>query len=93
MLIYDYSHMTMVLTMAKKVEHVAAGEFKAKCLQLMDEVQKQRKQIIITKRGKPVAKLVPCEDQPKTLFGYMRGSVKYYGNIIDPIDVEWEANG
>ncbi|HEY9786925.1 MAG TPA: type II toxin-antitoxin system Phd/YefM family antitoxin [Candidatus Obscuribacterales bacterium] len=78
--------------MKSRVRHIGAGEFKAKCLQLMDEVGKSRKPIVITKRGKPIAKLVPCDDEPETLFGCMKGSVKAYGNIVDPIDVEWEAN-
>jgi len=41
---------------------IPAGEFKAKCLKLLDEVQKQRRQIVITKRGKPVARLVPLAE-------------------------------
>jgi prevent-host-death family protein len=43
--------------------YVAATEFKANCLRLMDEVAQQRRPIIITKRGKPVAKLVPVEEE------------------------------
>lgn len=78
--------------MKRNSESIAAGEFKAKCLQLMDEVEKQRKQIVITKRGKPIAKLVPIDDEPISLFGYMKGTVKSYGNIIDPIETEWESN-
>ncbi|HEY9868022.1 MAG TPA: type II toxin-antitoxin system Phd/YefM family antitoxin [Candidatus Obscuribacterales bacterium] len=78
--------------MKKSVERIPAGEFKTKCLQLMDEVQKLRKQIVITKRGKPVAMLVPCNEEPFSLFGCMKGSVRSYGNIIDPIEDEWESN-
>lgn len=53
----------------------SAAEFKAKCLKLMDEVAKTRKPIIITKRGKPVAKLVPADPEPrKPLFGCMAGT-------------------
>lgn len=48
--------------------YVAAAEFKANCLRLMDEVARQRRPIIITKRGKPVARLVPVEEQPLDLF-------------------------
>ena len=46
---------------------IPAGEFKAHCLKLMDEVQAQRKSIIITKRGKPIAKLVPYDDEAPAL--------------------------
>jgi prevent-host-death family protein len=78
--------------MKKRSETIGAGEFKAKCLQLMDEVQQQRKQIVITKHGRPVAKLVPYDERPATLFGCMEGSVVSYGNIIDPIEDAWESN-
>lgn len=73
---------------------IKAGEFKAKCLELMDWVAEGREEIIITKRGKPIAKLVPLSDAPKRdLFGYMKGTAVELGDIISPIDVEWEANG
>jgi prevent-host-death family protein len=74
--------------------YVAATAFKANCLRLMDEVARQRRPIIITKRGKPVAKLVPVEEQgPIDLFGYMAGTAKICGDIINPIeDVEWTGD-
>lgn len=84
--------MTMVITVNDKIERMPAGEFKAKCLQVMEQVKKERKQLVITKRGKPVARLIPCDDQPFQLFGCMKGSVKSYGNLIDPIEDAWESN-
>jgi prevent-host-death family protein len=69
---------------------VPAGEFKAKCLKLIDEVAETRKPLVITKRGKPVAHLVPVPPE-KSLFGSMKGSVIWMGDIISPIDVEWDA--
>jgi prevent-host-death family protein len=72
---------------------VAAGEFKAKCLRLLDEVAARRTPLVITKRGKPVAKLVPIEDEPVTLYGRMAGTVKILGDIIGPLDdLEWNAD-
>jgi prevent-host-death family protein len=71
---------------------IAAGEFKAKCLGLLDEVQRQRKEVVITKRGKPVAKLVPIVDTPLSFIGSMKGTMEIIGDIVSPIDVEWEAN-
>lgn len=62
--------------------YVAAAEFKANCLRLMDEVAQQRRPIVITKRGKPVAKLVPVEPEPIDLFGRMAGTIKIVGDII-----------
>lgn len=73
--------------------HVAAAEFKANCLRLMDEVARQRRAIVITKRGKPVAKLVPIENQPIDLFGRMAGTIKICGDIINPIeDAGWTGD-
>ena len=68
-----------------------ASEFKAKCLQLMDEVADGGGEIVITKNGKPVSRLVPYEERPKSLFGLGRDRMKIIGDIISPIDVEWEA--
>ena len=72
---------------------VAAADFKANCLRLMDEVARQRRPIVITKRGKPVAKLVPVEEEPADLFGYMAGTAKICGDIIGSIeDLEWTGD-
>src|SRR5205823_11517142 len=63
---------------------IPAGEFKARCLQLMDRVARTREPIIITKRGRPVAKLVPPDDPqpPAPLFGYMAGTAEIRGDIV-----------
>jgi prevent-host-death family protein len=75
-----------------KSKEIAAGEFKAKCLQIMDSVQKTKNSILITKRGKPVAKLVPVDGETADFYGCMKGSIKIVGDIMAPIDAEWEAN-
>jgi len=74
-------------------QQIAAGMFKAKCLSLLDEVQQKRKEIIITKRGKPVARLVPVETKPPEVFGRMKGTIEILGDIVGPLDVKWEADG
>ena len=68
-----------------------ASEFKSKCLRLMDEVAENGVEIVITKNGKPVAKLTAIQERPKTLFAAGRERMKILGDIISPIDVEWEA--
>jgi prevent-host-death family protein len=68
-----------------------AGEFKARCLKVMDGVARDRVPVVITKRGRAVAKLVPADDGDRALFGYMAGSIDILGDIVGPIDVEWEA--
>jgi prevent-host-death family protein len=72
---------------------IPAGEFKAKCLQIMERVARTGKSITITKRGIPVAKLVPPDSQaPRApLFGRMAGSVAYEGDLLNPVGAEWEA--
>lgn len=65
--------------------HIKASEFKAKCLSLLDEVQDTGESIIVTKRGKPVARLEPMKRKPKTLFGAMKGSVTILGDIVAPL--------
>ncbi|PYV10137.1 MAG: type II toxin-antitoxin system prevent-host-death family antitoxin [Acidobacteria bacterium] len=64
---------------------IPATEFKAKCLELMDRVAEGRETFVITKRGKPVAKLVPVERQPKdSIFGWLRGKGSITGDILGP---------
>lgn len=71
---------------------ISAGEFKARCLKLMDEVARTHETVIITKRGRPVAKMVPVEDEENVAsFGYMAGTATIHGDILGPIGVEWEA--
>ena len=53
---------------------------------------RDRTEIVITKRGKPLAKLVPVDECPTPLFGYLRGTVKIHGDIIEPIEDRWEAD-
>jgi prevent-host-death family protein len=68
---------------------IPAGRFKAQCLALLDEVAATGETIVVTKRGKPVAKIEPLEP-PKSL----EGSVTYLVSdeeLIAPIDVEWDA--
>ncbi len=71
---------------------VPAGKFKAQCLKLLDEVAATREPLIITKFGKPVAQIIPLAEKRIPLRGALKGSVLWEGDIISPIDVEWEAN-
>lgn len=73
------------------MKKIAAGEFKARCLTLMDDVQATRQPILITKRGKPVAKLVPAEDPKDDFLGRLEGEFRVVGDIESPID-GWETS-
>jgi len=64
---------------------IAAGSFKVHCLAIMDEVQSKRQAVLITKRGKPVAKLVPVEKENDDIFGFLKGKGKITGDVVSPI--------
>ena len=64
---------------------IAAGAFKARCLRVMDEVQRRRQPVVITKRGKPVAKLVPVDGPGDRVFGALRGKIEIRGDIVAPV--------
>jgi prevent-host-death family protein len=66
------------------MKKMAAGEFKVHCLAVMDEVQAKREAVIITKRGKPVAKLVPLEQERDDIFGFFEGKIEIKGDIVSP---------
>ncbi len=73
------------------VRTIPAGESKAKCLALLDEVAATGEEIIVTKRGKPVARVVATSDSP---FERLRGSVSYdREDLIEPTGETWEAEG
>ena len=66
-----------------------ASEFKAKCLKLMDELADSGEEIVITKYGRPVSKLIPFKIKPKTLFGIDKDRIKVLGDIVSPMPAEW----
>jgi prevent-host-death family protein len=75
------------------MKEIAAGEFKAHCLSIMDQVQQSGESVLITKHGKPVAKLVPAGKTGVDIFGYMAGKVKIVGDIVAPVTPleDWEC--
>ena len=73
------------------VRTINASEFKAKCLKLMDEIADSGAEIVITKNGRPISRLVPFRRKPKSLFGIDRGRLEILGDIDEPLDVGWEA--
>ena len=67
------------------MKQIAAGQFKAQCLAIMDQVSKTGEPIVVTKHGKPVVKLVPAENRPDDIFDYMAGKAKVVGDIVGPV--------
>ncbi|HEV2619038.1 MAG TPA: type II toxin-antitoxin system prevent-host-death family antitoxin [Acidobacteriaceae bacterium] len=65
---------------------VAAGKFKAQCLGLLDEVEAKRTGVVVTKNGRPVARVVPmplvAEDP---IFGFYKGKLEITGDIVSPL--------
>jgi prevent-host-death family protein len=72
---------------------IPAGQFKARCLRIMDEVRSTREPILITKKGRPVAKLVPADGQPEDIFGCLKDEIKIVGDIESPVTPleDWDA--
>lgn len=74
----------------KAERSIAAGEFKAKCLELLDRVARDGDAIVVTKRGRPVAKVVPVEQPTRRP---LRGSVRYLADIVEAIGDDWTVEG
>lgn len=72
-------------------KEIKAGEFKAVCLRLMDEIFETKSEVIITKRKVPIAKLVAVDREEKRLFGALKGTVKICKEIVEPVGEEWDA--
>ena len=70
---------------------IKASDFTAKCLKLMNEAAKSDEEIVITKNGSPMSRLLPYREKPTSWFGQDRDIIQITGDIIGPIDVEWEA--
>ncbi len=74
------------------MKEIPAGHFKSQCLAIMNQVQQSGEPVLITKHGKPVAKLVPAESTGDEVFGYMAGKVTILGDIVAPVTPleDWE---
>ena len=68
---------------------IAAGSFKVHCLAIMDEVQAKRETVTITKRGKPVAKLVPADQGTDAIYNFLRGKGAITGDVVSPVIEDW----
>jgi prevent-host-death family protein len=73
--------MTIVIS-ERVMKTIGAGSFKAKCLALMDEVQAKREIVVITKHGKPVAKLVPVSAEADEIYDFLAGKGTVTGDVV-----------
>jgi prevent-host-death family protein len=82
--------MTMVIEASMEI---TAAKFKAQCLKLMDIVAETNQPLTITKRGRPVARLVPVpQADARPVFGFLKGHVVEEGDIVSPTLEKWEAD-
>ncbi|MGA7915142.1 MAG: type II toxin-antitoxin system Phd/YefM family antitoxin [Candidatus Acidiferrales bacterium] len=66
------------------MKKMAAGSFKTNCLAVMDEVQAKRETVVITKHGKPVAKLVPVNADADDIYNFLAGKGAVHGDVVSP---------
>jgi prevent-host-death family protein len=83
--------MTMVVP-EFRLKKIAAASFKANCLAIIDEVHVKRVTVLITKHGKPVAKLVPASPQPDEIYNFLGGKGEVKGDVVRPASSrkEWD---
>lgn len=74
------------------MQTIKASVFKAKCLYLMDLVSESNEEIVITKNGKPVSKLVPYRKSVDSLFGLHKDSVKSFDDLVAPTGERWDVD-
>jgi prevent-host-death family protein len=75
------------------MKKIAAGKFKAQCLKVMEQVRTTREPVLITKRGQPLAKLVPPEKASDDFIGSLEGIITIHGDIESPVVPleDWDA--
>lgn len=82
-------HDHKLMTMSERVLQIPAGEFKAKCLALLDEVAETGRSVVVTKRGRPVARVSPVKASPPRP---LLGSVLKERDLMTPIQERWNED-
>ncbi|MGC1617198.1 MAG: type II toxin-antitoxin system prevent-host-death family antitoxin [Candidatus Acidiferrum sp.] len=67
------------------MKKMQASVFKSRCLKVMDRVQATGEPVIVTKRGKPIVKVIPAQPEKDDLFGFMKGRMEIVGDIESPV--------
>ena len=82
----DYDHGIMTIVKHEvDMKMMAAGSFKTNCLAVMDEVQAKHETVVITKHGKPVAKLVPVDTERDEIYNFLAGKGAVAGDVVSPV--------
>lgn len=74
-----------IVVLETPVKKMAAGSFKTNCLAVMDEVQAKHEAVVITKHGKPVAKLVPVNTETDEIYNFLAGKGTVAGDVVSPV--------
>jgi prevent-host-death family protein len=69
----------------KSMKKISVTEFRKRCLEFVDMVAATRQPVVITRNGKPVAKLVPANRPTQSLFGCLAGTIEIVGDIESPV--------
>lgn len=70
---------------------ISAALFKATCLDVLDQVAATRHGVVVTKRGRPVARVVPMVNRPDRIVGALKGDIEIIGDVVRPVGVSWKA--
>jgi prevent-host-death family protein len=70
---------------------LSISEFKAKCLRLIEDVAQKHTELVISKRGRRLAKVVPFDAEQPSILGFMEGTATIHGDIVAPLGERWEA--
>jgi prevent-host-death family protein len=71
---------------------LSVSKFKATCLAVLEDVKKHKKRVLITKRGKPIAEVVPYEEATRARIS-LKDTVQFVGDIVSPVaEKDWEAS-
>jgi antitoxin (DNA-binding transcriptional repressor) of toxin-antitoxin stability system len=70
---------------------IAISQFKSHCLEIIEKLQTNGQSVIITKRDKAVAKVLPIDNKKVSLFGMLKNKAEIKANILEPIDENWNA--
>ncbi len=73
----------------KPVDVIGAAKFKEQCLALLDDLAPEG--LVITKHGRPVARLIPCPQPPEALIGSLHGKLKIHGDVLST-GLAWDAD-
>lgn len=72
------------------METLSISKFKATCLAVLEDVRKQKKKVIVTKRGKPIAEIIPVNHQKEDV--PLKDTILFMGDIVSPVaEKEWEV--